>query len=212
MMHAVMVILAGAVGTTAMVLVTFAMRRLRIADADMVGAIGSLLTRSERKARGLGFALHYAMGIFFAGLYVALIALAPIPTRGAAVMLAGFAGLVHGIWIGLFLTIAVAEHHPVEKFRRSGIDVAIAHAAGHVFYGLGVGAVLAWIFFDTNAAPFSDLAASREILVFSAIWAALIVLPIVLISLNLRDNLSVWSNPPRADSPDRPFHQKNRAA
>jgi hypothetical protein len=36
----------------------------------------------------------------------------------------------------------VAEHHPLERFRDAGAEVAIAHMVGHIVYGLIVGFVI----------------------------------------------------------------------
>jgi hypothetical protein len=39
----------------------------------------------------------------------------------------------------------VAETHPVERFRTAGVEVAAAHVAGHLAYGMGVGLVAGWL-------------------------------------------------------------------
>ena len=43
--------------------------------------------------------------------------------------------------VSLALVISVAEHHPLERFRKAGITVAVSHLAGHMVYGLIVGAI-----------------------------------------------------------------------
>jgi hypothetical protein len=35
-----------------------------------------------------------------------------------------------------------SERHPVAQYREAGMEVAVAHVAGHVIYGMGVAAVV----------------------------------------------------------------------
>jgi hypothetical protein len=51
-------------------------------------------------------------------------------------------GLFHGVAFAFVLVISVAEHHPLEQFRDAGFEVAIAHLAGHIIYGLIVGTMV----------------------------------------------------------------------
>ena len=51
-------------------------------------------------------------------------------------------GVFHGVAFGFLLVVTVAEHHPLEQYRNAGFEVAIAHFAGHVIYGILVGLVV----------------------------------------------------------------------
>ena len=135
-------IIAGLIGTTGMTLVMAAINRLGFANADMIRAIGSIFTRDYDDSVTPGFITHFGMGIIIAFFYVLIISfLAPhsiISASAAGVMI----GLFHGIVFSFLLVVAVAEHHPLEQFRKAGSEVAIAHLAGHLVYGLLVGAVI----------------------------------------------------------------------
>ena len=50
-------------------------------------------------------------------------------------------GLFHGMVVGFVGVITVAEHHPLEKFKKAGFTVAVAHLFGHIVYGLSIGLI-----------------------------------------------------------------------
>ncbi len=69
---------------------------------------------------------------------------APIQAHGIAVLgMMTLIGTFHGITVGLLLTVAVADHHPLEQFRAAGPAVAISHVIGHIVYGFFVGLLFA---------------------------------------------------------------------
>ncbi len=113
-----------------------------IAHAPMIRAIGSLFTRSYEDSFGLGLTVHFIVGIILAFIYIALISLLEPATLAGAIAYGGMIGLAHGVAFGFLLVVAVAEHHPLERFRKAGLEVATAHLIGHVIYGVLVGAVV----------------------------------------------------------------------
>jgi hypothetical protein len=135
-------VLAGLAGTGAMTIVMTLVARVGRVNADMVRAIGSVATRSLDRALVVGVALYTLGGLVFALLYSLALSLWPLkgflPTFGACTLL----GFVHGFVMSFILVVVVAEHHPLERFRDSGIGVALAHVIGHIAYGMGVGLVL----------------------------------------------------------------------
>lgn len=136
-----MILLAGLVGTSFMMIIMSLIHFRKLANANMVKAIGTLFTRDEMKATVLGLVIHYSVGMGFAYLYALLWSFAPIREPLATFALILFTGLLHGIVVGALLIVEVAEHHPVKKFQKAGVPVAISHIVGHVFYGLGVGVI-----------------------------------------------------------------------
>ncbi len=68
-------ILAGVLGTGMMSLVMWLITRSGIANADMIGAIGSIFTRSYENAFTPGLIIHLAAGVVIAFFYVVLISL-----------------------------------------------------------------------------------------------------------------------------------------
>ncbi len=135
--------LSGLVGTAGMTIVMWLITRSGLAHADMIRAIGSIFTRSYEDSVIPGIIVHFGVGMIIAFFYVLIISiLDPVSTIkivGAGAMI----GIFHGVTFSFLLVVAVAEHHPIEQFKTAGSEVAVAHLAGHIVYGLLVGAVVA---------------------------------------------------------------------
>ncbi|TVQ76695.1 MAG: hypothetical protein EA369_09835 [Bradymonadales bacterium] len=131
---------SGLIATTAMTLFLALVHRNHLANGDMARALGSLITKKEEGSLGLGLVIHYAAGCFFAVLYHSLVKFAPVDAGPYSVIFICLAaGFFHGLVMSMFLSILVAEHHPLERFRKAGPDVVIAHLAAHLVYGLTLG-------------------------------------------------------------------------
>lgn len=135
-------VLAGAIGTILMSLSMGVIHLTGLANADMIRALGSLVTRSLRRAFPVGLLIHAAAGVLFAIPYVYILRSLPVTSAAAQTVVGAAVGLFHGAAMSFVLLASVAENHPLEQFRESGVEVAAAHVVGHVFYGAGVG--LAW--------------------------------------------------------------------
>jgi uncharacterized protein DUF6789 len=135
-------VLAGIIGTAGMSIVLWGVSQTGIANAAMIRAIGSMFTRSYEDSFGPGLVVHFIAGVIIAFIYVALISLLAPETLAGTIAYGGMIGLAHGIAFGFLLVVAVAEHHPLERFRRAGLEVAIAHLIGHVIYGVLMGTIV----------------------------------------------------------------------
>lgn len=135
-------VLAGLIATAGMSLVLWGISQTGIANAAMIRAIGSMFTRSYEGSFGPGLVVHFIAGIAIAFIYVALISLLAPDTLAGTIAYGGMIGLAHGVAFGFLLVVAVAEHHPLEQFRRAGLEVAVAHLFAHVVYGVLVGTVV----------------------------------------------------------------------
>jgi len=145
-------LLAGVVGTSGMTFVMHLITKTGITNADMVRAVGSIFTRTLDSATFVGFFVHYTMGIAFAFVYILafnMFGVAGFITTAIAGMILGF---IHGFVVSFLLVVSVAEHHPLEQFRKAGFSVAAAHIAGHVVYGILVGVVVGLSGFQLAAA------------------------------------------------------------
>jgi hypothetical protein len=178
-----LIALAGIGGTSAMIAFMTLIHRSKLANADMIRAIGSAITGSKQDSFLYGLGIHYSMGIFFAFSYALLNSYAPIQTPGSIILLGGLTGMVHGVVIGLLIMVVVAEHHPLPQFREAGLDVGFSHAAGHVIYGITTGFILSkqWM---TTGPILEDL---RESLLISerlvsniATWGSLTLVSMLL--------------------------------
>ena len=136
-------VLAGFIATAAMSGALYAIHWRGLAEADMIRAIGSIVTRKEENAMLPGLILHFLSGIVFAFLYVIVWSALPIEdfVFVAYVSLGLFTGFAHGLVVSFVLVVLVAEHHPGPRFQQAGVEVAVAHLAAHVIFGLLVGLV-----------------------------------------------------------------------
>ena len=175
--------LAGVLGTTAMIGVMSWIHHLKLANADMVRAIGTLFTKSNDLSRFYGLVVNYSFGIFFAFVYAFLMGLSPVLTPGSAVIITLLTGLVHGLMVGLMLIVAVGEFHPMKKFRNVGVPVALAHVVGHVVYGLTIGSTFALTWARVYPV-LVDMASGRifgDIIGFAVIWFPLFGIPMIFV-------------------------------
>ncbi|HWP93895.1 MAG TPA: DUF6789 family protein [Thermodesulfobacteriota bacterium] len=135
-------IFAGLLGTGGMSFAMWLITRSGVANADMIRAIGSIFTHSYENSFKPGLIIHLVTGTLIAFIYILLINLLS-PTSIAYFILTGaMIGLFHGVAFSFLLVVSVAEHHPLERFREAGSEVAVAHLVGHIIYGLIVGTVV----------------------------------------------------------------------
>lgn len=147
-MTVIMTILAGVVGTAAMSLFMSVVHRAGWANADMIRALGSCVTRSYENSLGPGLLMHFASGAAFAFPYALVLSGLGLPTVAGVLGAGALIGFVHGFAMSFLLVAAVSERHPVPRFRTAGFEVAAAHIAGHVAYGIGVGAAVGLLAVD----------------------------------------------------------------
>ena len=137
-MFVILAIVAGLTGTVAMSLVMWFIHERAWANADMIRAVGSLVTKRYDNALLPGFLLHILAGILFAFVYLIILRATGI-SNWFVIMQIGLAlGTMHGAAM-VFVLMAMAEKHPLEQFRVAGPAVGWAHVIGHMAYGTGVG-------------------------------------------------------------------------
>ena len=147
-MNIVGTIIAGITGTLLMsVLMTF-VNHVGWARADMIRALGSIVTGSEDKSVAPGLLIHFGSGILFAFPYVFILGSINVHSVAGVIGIGGLMGFVHGFAMSFVLVAAVAEKHPVPRFQEAGFEVAAAHVLGHVGYGVGVATVAALMGLD----------------------------------------------------------------
>jgi hypothetical protein len=149
------IMLAGAMSTVAMTLFMLLVHSLGFANADMVRAIGSMITRKYEGSFFPGLAVHVTAGAFFALFYAFVAGVAPVPyhTAISLIITTTAVGTFHGLAMGVMLSVQVAEYHPVEQFREAGLDVVLSHVAGHIVYGVCLGMFLVVSRIDLKALP-----------------------------------------------------------
>lgn len=133
---------AGVLAGVAMEVVLWALGRAGWAKADMIVALGGLLTRSRESAWRVGAIVHAAAAIGFAVLYTLLMLKLGYTAMPTSMMLGLGVGFVHGLIVSLGLVWVVAEQHPLEEFSEAGLAIGLSHIVGHVVYGGVVGFVV----------------------------------------------------------------------
>ena len=134
--------IAGVFGTIGMTGLLALITRSGIANADMVRAIGSLFTRSFESSFQIGFLIDLLAGIIFAAFYIFVVVSFEVHGLLSSVGVCLLISFVHGIVVSFVLVAAVSGHHPLKQFQKAGFSVAVAHWAGHLFFGLLVGLVI----------------------------------------------------------------------
>lgn len=133
---------AGALAGIAMEAVLWGVGTAGWAKANMVVALGSLLTRSRDNAWRVGLIVHIAAAIAFAVLYTLLLLKLGYTRMPQSMMLGAGVGFFHGLIVSLGLVWIVAEQHPLEEFNDAGLAIGLSHILGHVVYGAVVGVIV----------------------------------------------------------------------
>ncbi len=145
---------AGLIATAVMVFFLYLPLLWRGNYYDVLGALGSAITRKlDGRARFIGSLLYFGGGVFFAIFYGwSVLALMQIPQPIPELMILsglptqinlfypilGVAlGLGQGILVAFIMTIIVIEHHPLEQFRTRFILV-ISQIISHIAFGATV--------------------------------------------------------------------------
>ena len=144
---------AGFIATGLMSMVLYFIHWRGFANADMINAIGSLITKNEEDALGPGLFLYFGAGIAFAFLYIAGWSMWEAHTFMQYFMLGLLTGAFHGLVVSFLLVATVAEHHPLERFRKAGLGVAVAHWIAHVAYGAVIGIAAGQFFLRFDFVP-----------------------------------------------------------
>ena len=144
---------AGLIATSIMVFFLYLPLAWRGNYYDVLGALGSAITRRiDAQARFLGALIYYGGGIFVSifygwvvlalmqGGFVPQLNILPgLPTDINLVypFLGAALGLGHGILVAFFVVIIVIEHHPLEQYRARFILV-ISQLISHIVFGITV--------------------------------------------------------------------------
>jgi len=133
---------AGILGGLAMESVLWLLGNAGWAKADMIVALGSLLTRTRENAWRVGAVIHLSAAIAFAVAYTMLMLALHFTRLPYSMMFGAAVGFGHGLIVSLGLVWVVAEQHPLEEFNEAGLAIGLSHITGHVVYGAVVGVVV----------------------------------------------------------------------
>lgn len=136
----IMPVISGFIATAGMTAFLYAVNRTAWTNADMVRAVGSLFTRSYENALGIGLVVHFVNGMIIAALYLHILSLLAQSNFAFEVFIGGCIGFAQGFVVS-WAIVRFAYRHPVPAFQKADFKVAVAHHAGHVVYGLLIGAM-----------------------------------------------------------------------
>lgn len=128
--------IGGVLGTIVMTVFLFFPRWMKIGNADVVRAVGALITNREDGAFKVGMWVHLASGIIFAYIYLGFMMLSHLPLDFWTGLVAG---VIHGAIVMLLVCITVMEHHPIKKYHQRGPMTGVIHFVAHMIYGAVVG-------------------------------------------------------------------------
>ena len=146
-------LVAGPIATAVMLGVLYLPRVWGGTGFDVLGALGSAVTRElDARSRGIGAIMYFAGGVLFALVYgwIAWMLLnAPDGTRIPLVplevgagngvnlfypLLGLHMGFAHGLIVFLFGAVVILEHHPIERFR-TRYSLIASQIFSHLVYG-----------------------------------------------------------------------------
>jgi len=133
---------AGPLATGGMSLFMAFVSAVGLANANMIRAVGSVWTKSYDNSLKPGLAIHFAVGMVLAFVYALFISLLNPGSLLEYVVGGVVFSTLHGLVVSFVLVVMVAQYHPIEKFQQAGSEVAVAHFAGHIIYGIIIGTIL----------------------------------------------------------------------
>lgn len=136
------VVAAGALGLGAMEIVFWLIGRLGWAKADMILALGSLITKSRENGFRVGLAIHGASAVVFALLYTLGLMAIGYTALPNSLMVGLGVGVLHGLVVSLMLVWVIADQHPLEEFKEADLAIGLSHVVAHAAFGAVVGLVV----------------------------------------------------------------------
>ena len=134
-------LMSGFFATLCMVGVMDIITKSKLANADMVRAIGSIFTKNYENSFKPGLILHFLSGLIFTTVYFAAFKFFLLENTTLAPVVGLVGGFFHGMFITLLLVNLVAKYHPLSKFKETGFYMATAHVVGHMVFGLALGLI-----------------------------------------------------------------------
>ena len=133
------VALDGLVGVLLMFSVMWLITNSGLANCNMVGAIGSMLTPDRKRENLYGLAIYVAGGLFFTFVYNFMFEATNIESTNFTLVLSLFLGFIHGLIVSYAIIAVFSLGHRDDRFREVSIGIALAHLVAHVIFGFCLG-------------------------------------------------------------------------
>ena len=113
-----------------------------ITNANMIVALGSLLTHGKQRAFQVGLIFHIFSGTFFGIFYTLFFVLIGKAGFGSIFLFGLLMGLLHGVIVALALVASIADYHPIKEYQTVNFGIALAHVIAHVIFGGVMGIII----------------------------------------------------------------------
>ncbi len=131
--------LYGLIGVSLMFSVMWLITNSGLANCNMVGAIGSMLTADKKRENLYGFAVYLAGGLFFTFVYNYIFEATNIGSTNFTLVLSLFLGFIHGLVVSYAIIAVFSLGHRDDRFREVSIGIALAHLVAHMIFGFCLG-------------------------------------------------------------------------
>lgn len=129
----------GAVGVFLMFAIMWLITNSGLANCNMVGAIGSMITPDKTKENVYGLLVYVAGGMFFTFVYNMIFQEIMIDSVNFMLLLAMFLGFVHGLIVSYAIVAVFSHKHKDDRFQEVSIGIALAHLIAHMIFGVTLG-------------------------------------------------------------------------
>ena len=143
MIYFLLCLLVSFLATAGLLLYCWMLETTKISSVSIIRSFGSLFSEKKKNFFKNGILFHLVGGFFFGLLYILLFRILPIPDEGRYTFMYAILGMGmgfnHGMLDTLVLSVMFPKHHPVEQYKKAGLEIAIFHGVGLIPYGLFMG-------------------------------------------------------------------------
>ncbi len=133
------IVFYGMIGVFLMFSVMWLITNSGLANCNMVGAIGSMLTADRKRENLYGFAVYVLGGLFFTFVYNYIFEVTNIDSTNFTLILSLFLGFIHGLIVSYAIIAVFSLGHRDDRFRDVSIGIALAHLVAHMIFGFSLG-------------------------------------------------------------------------
>jgi hypothetical protein len=134
----------GIIGSLVMSILMWLITNSGLANCNMIGAIGSMLTEDRNKENIYGAAIYLAGGISFSIIYNLLLSEIFVKSPYFMISASVFIGFVHGLVVSYAIIAVFSFRHTNRRFQNVSIGIGIAHLVAHMFFGFTVGVLFSF--------------------------------------------------------------------
>ena len=173
----------GLIGSLVMFILMWLITNSGLANCNMIGAIGSIMTKDRTKENIYGFATYLAGGVFFSLVYNLLLSEIFVKSPYFMISASVFIGFVHGLVVSYAIIAIFSERHTDRRFQNVSIGIGIAHLVAHMIFGFTVGVLFSVQHGLINTASFDK---TNPFLVYSGMVVSAVCVLMFMFSLERR--------------------------